>query len=562
MPRWLVCALAAGCAWPTIVVLQARGDAALAGPSAAAQALSVGAGLALVLAAASVRGLRAVRPRLLAAAGGAWLAAEWASPAAPGALLFTAGLVATGLALPFVLAATLPLVPRAAAAATLAAAAAGGLLQGVAPAIAADPRTVGCSDCPRDLLAAGADPDRADRLARAGAWLSIAVCAAAIAIVVVAALRAAPAARRLALPVTVPAAAFAAATAAGLWIVLRQGSAAGGVRSAHLVAAAALLAIALGTQARPYLLRRARRAVTAATTAVAATDGEALAGILAPIVGDPSSVVLYAVPGVGWADAGGRAAVLPEAGSGRHATVIEDRGETVAAIVHDERIAPDEDVLGEALAAGRLRLDTERLQAAALARVEALRAARREVVDASEAERRRLERDLHDGAQQRLVALRFALGLAQARGGSADVTAADAALERALTELRELAHGLYPASLDSDGLATAIPAAAERSTLDVAVGELPSSRFATEVERTAYRVVADSLAVAAHAGARSARVEAAAADGRLVVRIEHAGGGDVSAGELLDDRVEALAGRLRFTRTASGALVEAELPCG
>jgi signal transduction histidine kinase len=561
MPRWLVCALAAGCAWPAIVALSARGDVALAGPSAAAQALSVSAGLALVLAAASVRGLRVVRPRLLAAAGAAWLAAEWASPGAPDALLFTAGLAATGLALPLVLAATLPLTPRWAAAATLAAATAGGLLQGALPAIAADPRAVGCSDCPRDLLAAGADPDLADRLARAGAWVSIAACAAAVAIVVVTALRATPAARRLALPVTVPAAAFAVASAAALWVVLHVGSAAGGVRTAHLAAAAALVAIALGTQARLLLLRRARRAVTAATTAVAATDGEALSRILAPIVGDPSSAVLYTVPGVGWADAAGRPADMPAAGSGRRATLIEDRGEAVAALVHDERIAPDEDLLDAALAAGRLRLDTERLQAAALARVDALRAARRDVVDASEEERRRLERDLHDGAQQRLVALRFALGLAQARGGSADIAAADAALERALTELRELAHGLYPASLDSDGLATALATAAERSSLAVAVGELPGGRFATEVERTAYRVVADSLAVAERAGARAARIEAAVADGRLVVRIEHEGGEDGHPGELLDDRVQALAGRLRFTRTVDGALVVAELPC-
>src|SRR4051794_1237824 len=182
MPRWLVCALAAGFAAPAIVVLRSRGDVSLAGPSVAAEALSVGAGLALVLAAASARDARVVRPRLLAAAGAAWLAAEWASPGAPGALVFTAGLAATGLALPLVLAATLPLAPRRAAAATLVAAGVGGLLQGVLPAVAADPRAVGCSDCPRDLLAAGADPELADRFARAGAWLSIAACAAAVAI--------------------------------------------------------------------------------------------------------------------------------------------------------------------------------------------------------------------------------------------------------------------------------------------------------------------------------------------------------------------------------------------
>jgi signal transduction histidine kinase len=227
---------------------------------------------------------------------------------------------------------------------------------------------------------------------------------------------------------------------------------------------------------------------------------------------------------------------------------------------------PDEDLLGEALAAGRLRLDAERLQAAALARVEALRAARRMVVAATDAERSRLERDLHDGAQQRLVALRFALGLARSRAGTGELAArlaiADSALERALAELRELAHGLYPASLDGAGLATAIPAVAERSAIAVAVGALPTRRFATDLERSAYRIVAEALALAEDAGARGARVDAVADADRLVVRIEHDGTHDGRPGlELLDDRVQALAGTLHRSRTPSGAALVAEVPC-
>ena len=219
-------------------------------------------------------------------------------------------------------------------------------------------------------------------------------------------------------------------------------------------------------------------------------------------------------------------------------------------------------MLEEALAAGRLRLDAERLQAAALARVDALRLARRQVVEASEEERGRLERDLHDGAQQRLVALRFALGVARARAGSEgrEIAAADAALERALEQLRELAHGLYPASLDSDGLVTAIATAAERSRLAVAVESCPARRFAPELERAAYRLVADSLTLAERAGARAARIEATATGGRLVVRIEHDGSRG-SHPDLLEDRVEAVAGRLRTTHGPSGVLVVADVPC-
>ena len=560
MPRWLVCALAAGCAWPTIVVLRSRGDVALAGPSPVAHVLAIGAGLLLVLAAAASRGHSAVRPRLLAAAGGAWLATEWASPAMPGALLFTAGLAATGLAIPLVLAAALPVArPAAVVAGT------GALLMGPLSAMAVDPRDVGCSGCPADLLAVAANAELADRLWRLGAGLLLVACAGAVALLVLSVRRATPVARRRELLVAVPVAGFACATTAGLWLELRGGIAAPGTRTAHLIAAGALVAIAVGAFARPLLLRRARRAVSAATTAVTAGEGHPLSRILAPIVGDPAPTLLYAVPRLGWTDAAGHAVDLPASGSGRHVTIIEDRGATIAALVHGGS-APDQGLLDEALAAGRLRLDAERLQAAALARVEALRAARREIVAASDEERRRLERDLHDGAQQRLVALRFVLGLARSRAGSVEIApriaAADAALERALADLRELAHGLYPPSLDGAGLSMAIPAAAERSAIAVAVGTLPARRFAGEIERSAYRIVADGLILAEQGGAHAVRVEATAADGRLTVRIEHDGREGSQLGlELLDDRVQALAGALRTDRTSSGAILVAEVPC-
>jgi signal transduction histidine kinase len=222
------------------------------------------------------------------------------------------------------------------------------------------------------------------------------------------------------------------------------------------------------------------------------------------------------------------------------------------------------------VAAARLRLDTERLQAAVLARVEELRQARRRVVDAADDERRRLERDLHDGAQQRLVALRFELGLAQHRAEraglhalDAQLSAADAALERSLDQLRELAHGLYRPSLDADGLATAVRTAAERSGLAVAVGPPPAGRLPAGVERTAYRVLADTLAVAERDGARTAQVEAGDAGARLLVRVEYDAQRDSPRiAALLEDRVGVLAGHLSIERTpAGGTVVVAELPC-
>jgi signal transduction histidine kinase len=556
MPRWLLCTVAAGCAWPTIVVLRTSGELSLAGPSLAAHVLTVGAGLLLVLAAAVAHADSPVRPRLLAAAAAAWLAAEWASPAAPGALVFTVGLAATGLALPLVLA----MLPDARPAALVAGG--GALLLGPLAAMAVDPRDVGCSDCPADLLAVASNAELADRLWRLGAELSILACVVAVALSAFGVRRSRSATRQHALPVAIPAAAFACATGVGLVLELLDGVAAQGTRTAHLLAAGALVALAAGTQARPLRLRRARRAVVAATTAVSAGAGEPLARILAPIVGEPSPALRYAIPGLGWTDAAGHPVEPPDAQS---ATFIEDRGETIAALVQ-ARAAPDLDLLDEALAAGRLRLDSERLQAATFARVEALRAARRAVVEASDEERRRLERDLHDGAQQRLVALRFTLGLARNRAGAgalaATLAVADAALERALAELRELSHGLYPPSLDGAGLATAIPSAAERSALGVTVGPFPAGRFAVEVERGVYRIVADALLLAERAGAHVARVEATTTGARLTVRIEHDGGDHGQLGlELLDDRVQALAGSVRCSRTPISAILVAEVPC-
>ena len=513
MPRWVLCLPAAACAGPTIAVLRTEGELSLAGPSPAAQGLVVVAGLALI----------ATLDLRLAAAGAAWLAAEWASPAAPNALIFSAGILATGLALPLI-------VLRAPVAAAFAGA--GALLLGP---LSADPGSV-CAQCPDDLWPALGLQDT-------GAWLRIAGAIAAIAWVALAAVRGTPAARRRGLPTTLPAAAFAAATAVGLAIVLRDGLAAPGVRAAHLLAAGALIALALGTRVKPLRLRRARRAVTRATTAVAEADGEALSGILAPIVGDPRRSCSTPSRACGWTDAAGRPAGLPD-----HGMVIEDDGAAIAALVHAGR--PDKDVLDEALAAGRLRLDAERLRAAVLARVQALRLARLQVVDASEEERRRLERDLHDGAQQRLVALRFALGLVRARATGGELTAqvehADMAIEQALAELRELAHGLYPASLDSDGLPTALQALAERARVALTIGPLPDRRFPREVERAAYRAVAEALASAEPAAAIGATVR----DGTLHLRIDYGGAPD-------SDRIHALGGKLRVTAKS----VEVQLPC-
>ncbi|MFJ5151629.1 sensor histidine kinase [Streptomyces sp. NPDC088353] len=206
------------------------------------------------------------------------------------------------------------------------------------------------------------------------------------------------------------------------------------------------------------------------------------------------------------------------------------------------------------------------------AQVVELARSRVRLVDAFEAERRRIERDLHDGAQQRLVALTMTLGLARldaAPGPLADLLAkAHEEAGKVLAELRELIRGIHPQVLTDYGLHAAVADAADRCVVPVDVDlELPG-RPARAVESAAYFVVCEALAnVARHSGADRARVSGGHRDGRLFleVRDEGRGGADASAGSGLTglaDRVSVLDGRLALTSPPGGpTLLRVEFPC-
>lgn len=206
------------------------------------------------------------------------------------------------------------------------------------------------------------------------------------------------------------------------------------------------------------------------------------------------------------------------------------------------------------------------------AKVVELARSRVRLVDAFEAERRRIERDLHDGAQQRLVALTMALGLARLDappGPLADqLTKAHTEAGKALAELRELIHGIHPKVLTDYGLQAAVADAADRCVVPVDVDlELPG-RLPQAVESAAYFVVCETLAnVGKHSGAERARVSGGHRDGRLSleVRDDGRGGADASAGSGLTglaDRVSVLDGRLALTSPPGGpTLLRVEFPC-
>jgi signal transduction histidine kinase len=216
------------------------------------------------------------------------------------------------------------------------------------------------------------------------------------------------------------------------------------------------------------------------------------------------------------------------------------------------------------------------LVAVALANAEAreqLTASRARIVQAGDAERRRLERNLHDGAQQRFVSLALGLRLAQSQltadpAGAADLLArASEELALGLEELRELARGIHPAILTDRGLAPAVEALATRAPLPVEINGLPSERLPEPIEAAAFYVVSESLAnVAKYASASRAQVDLARDDGVLVVEVSDDGVGGADAGKGsglrgLTDRVEALGGHLRVSSEQGlGTTVRAELP--
>jgi signal transduction histidine kinase len=250
--------------------------------------------------------------------------------------------------------------------------------------------------------------------------------------------------------------------------------------------------------------------------------------------------------------------------TGQEHTTLTADGRPLAVLSHAPHLLDDEQLVAEVAASARLALENERLQAEARARLEELRRSRARIVDAGDAERRRLERDLHDGAQQRLVGLSLSLRLARAGlGGEADPAVAtrlgeaEADLRAAIEALRELAHGIFPAELADGGLGPALGALAEDARVPIRVDGVPGGRYPAPVETAAYLVVAETAAAAAGGLA----VHAERADGGLVIEVDAHGLDDRLDRRELEDRVAAADGRLSLEPRNGGVRIRAEFPC-
>jgi signal transduction histidine kinase len=307
-----------------------------------------------------------------------------------------------------------------------------------------------------------------------------------------------------------------------------------------------------------------------------ASSPDRLQQALARALHDPTVQLAYWLPDQqAFVDGAARPVELPPAGGGRSITVLRHDGDAVAALVHDAALDDEAELVQAVAATARLTIENQRLQAEVRAQLKEVRASRARIVEFGDAERRRVERNLHDGAQQRLVNLSLALGIARSQvpvTADGELAAAlDEAAEElrlALAELRELARGIHPVILSEAGLGPALASLAERSPIPATVAAAPADRFSARVEETAYYVASEALANAAkHARASAVTISARRCDGGLLVEVgdDGVGGANPNGSGLrgLADRVAALDGHLRVdSPTGRGTRITAELPCG
>jgi signal transduction histidine kinase len=337
---------------------------------------------------------------------------------------------------------------------------------------------------------------------------------------------------------------------------------------------AAFMALPLALLAGLLRARLARAGVGDLVLELEHTPPQAIGRALARALDDRTLEVLYWLPERGgYVDTSGRAAELPESAD-RAVTPLKHEGQPLAALVHDPSLLEEPKLVEAAGAAARLALENARLQAETRAQLEQVRDSRARIVNAADEERRRIERDIHDGAQQRLVALALQLRRAQRRLGEESdpevgqlLAAAVGELQIAVEELRELARGVHPAILTEDGLAAALESLVSRSPLPIELNA-DEGRLPPPVEATAYFVACEALAnVVKHARASSAKVTAHRRDGVLFVEVSDDGIGGARANNGsglsgLADRVEALGGKLRVeSPPGRGTRVVGEIPC-
>ena len=563
-----VCLLGVAAGVFSIHVAQEEPAFSYAGASAVGAIALLGTGWALISCGLASTTRRPERRfgALLSTAGFAWFVLEWNNPNVGSSLAFTLGLCFYAACPPLVGHAVLAYPRRRlrsrAEQSVLAVAYAGSLfVVGVVPALFFDPQAQGCSQCPSNLLLISDRGRLAEDLTRAGLYVGM-VWGLAFAVLALSRLGQSTYAVR---PVLAAGAAYFGFVIAMFAVSADRGflSPTSAERRLWLGQAATLAGIVLGVAWARLRARQTRAEVAhlvAHPVETAPTGG--LRDMLAGILGDPDLVLAYSVgEPERLVNAEGRSVDFSPR---LEQTSLIREGQAVAVLAHRPGLLQDPQLVEEVTAAARLALENERLQAEVRARVDELRRSRTRIVEAGDAERRRLERNLHDGAQQQLVALSLSLSLLRSRlatDGDASpfpgLAEADAELRAAIAELRQVAHGLFPAVLADEGFAAAVSALSEETGVPIHIRRLPDGRCASGAETAAYTVVAQ----VARAATSSLTVEAERATGVLIVEVETR----IDSLDLveLEDRVGAVGGHISFERAPDrSARIRAEVPCG
>jgi signal transduction histidine kinase len=547
-----------------------------AGISAAGAVLTAGAGVGLIAAGAVIGLGRRSRRRagdLALLAGLTWYAPVWVAWQDGPTLIPSIAMVAAGFALPLIvhLAVAYPTgrvssqPTRVLVGATYAEAA----VAGCALALFRDPYSdPGClANCNVNAFLVRSLPSLSRAVEISDRWFTATAALALSAVCAVRLTRASTAARTRLVPVFGPAMVFGAAVAARaavLQAVTVEDPFNTALFTIFAISGSALVLLAAGHLSAVARARTERRAVARIAADLGEAPGPGSVAIRPrQALRDPSLQIAYWLPAENrYVDASGQAVPEPTAEPGRAVTSVTRNEHMLAAISHSDAATGIAEHIGPAITLG---MENARLQAELLAQLTQLRASRVRIIQAGDSARRGLERDLHDGAQQHLLALSYDIRLARA-AAQADgdgpveqvLAAAVQETQTALEDLRELAHGIYPAILADAGIASALATVAETAPLPVDIQAVPDRRYPAQVETTVYFTVAELLDEAGRTGADHATVNITHEGGWLVVTITVTGSDLNSPMVALADRVGALGGHL----TSGPEAYRAEIPCG
>jgi signal transduction histidine kinase len=424
------------------------------------------------------------------------------------------------------------------------------------------------ANCTTDVLLQKTSPALGAALSRLDAVITAAIGAATLAAVAWRSLLATAAGRRLTSPVLLPAALVGVTVllqGLALTIVPRQGPEVTFYATLFQLRAWSVTGLVGGLVWTLVVARRRASAVARLAADVAAAPAVGtFTGRLRAELDDPTLEVAYWVPGAGrFVDEAGAPVAVPSDDPGRIATPITRSGEMIAVMIHDAASVNAAAMQRTVGASTVLALDNQRLRAELLWRLAAVRSSRTRIVAAGDAERARIERNLHDGAQQQLLRVLHEITTARIEAGdSADpelpalLDAASTGTRRLVDEVRELARGIYPAILSELGLREALFALADAAPIAVEIASAPVGPLPAGVERTAYAVVAGALEEAAIARTEALAVHVGVAADMVEITM-HVIGQPLTSFEHLADRVAAAGGVLRL----EGGDLRASIPC-